>query len=252
MEISPVCIGTWSITARAAPFEHLCQALQLTNQTIISRAQLPRLLAKVNETVLAELVFQRFGLVLTTQQQAWFAADGKELRGSIKAGNKRGEVCVSLLAHATETIVGQTYYNGNKESERPAVAQLLVNTGMQNQKITLDALHLIPLTISSIHRDGGTYLVGLKANQQTLYRNWVGSSTLKSPCYERLDKPQRGHGRIDHRSYACFNMSKSRLAPRWQNSGIQTLVRVVRVRQGLTGIELSQDVTGPPVRLLCE
>jgi len=47
-------------------------------------------------------------------------------------------------------------------------------------------------------------------------------------------------------------MSKSRLAPRWQNSGIQTLVRVVRVRQGLTGIELSQDVTGPPVRLLCE
>jgi len=166
MEISPVCIGTWSITARAAPFEHLCQALQLTNQTIISRAQLPRLLAKVNGTVLAELVFQRFGLVLTTQQQAWFAADGKELRGSIKAGNKRGEVCVSLLAHATETIVGQTYYNGNKESERPAVAQLLVNTGMQNQKITLDALHLIPLTISSIHRDGGTYLVGLKANQQ--------------------------------------------------------------------------------------
>ena len=224
-------------------FDQLCQAVGLTKQTVISRAQLPRLLAKVNGVVLAELLFQRFGVCLTAQQQAWFAADGKELRGTIELGNKRGEACVSLVAHATEVIAGQTYYNGNKESERPAVAQLLVATGLQNQKITLDALHLIPLTIRAIHKAGGTYLVGLKTNQPMLYRSWVGSSTVKLPHYERQDSPQRGHARIDLRSYACFAMNPSYLAPRWQCSGMQTLVRVVRVRQQLSGVELSREVS---------
>jgi predicted transposase YbfD/YdcC len=224
-------------------FDHLCQALQLTNQTVISRAQLPRLLAKVNGVVLAELLFEHFGVCLTAQQQMWFAADGKELRGSIEPGNKRGQACVSLVAHTTEAIAGQAYYNGHKESERPVVHQLLTETGRQNQKITLDALHLIPLTITTIHSAGGIYVVGLKANQQNLYRCWVGSSTVKVPGYERQDAPRRGHGRIDHRNYACFAMSTSYLAPRWQVSGMQTLIRVVRVRQQLGGVELSREVS---------
>lgn len=224
-------------------FDALCQTLQLTNQTVISRAQLPRLLAKVNGLVLAAVLFEHFGVRLTAQQKAWFAADGKELRGSIITGNKRGEACVSLVAHTTETIAGQAYYKGRKESERPVVGQLLADTGIQNQKITLDALHLIPLTINAIHGAGGTYLVGLKTNQQTLYRCWVSSSTLKSPTYERQDVTQRGHGRIDQRSYACFAMHKSPLAPRWQASGMQILVRVARIRQTLTGVELSRDMS---------
>jgi predicted transposase YbfD/YdcC len=224
-------------------FSDLCQALQLSNQTVISRAQLPRLLAKVNGVMLAKLLFQRFGIRLTTQQKAWFAADGKELRGSIVSGNKRGEACVSLVAHASEVIAGQAYYNGRKESERPVVGQLLANTGLQNQKITLDALHLIPLTINAIHGAGGIYLVGLKTNQQVLYRCWVGGSTVKSPDYIGQDTVQRGHGRIDQRSYACFSMNRSPLAARWQPSGMQTLVRVARIRQTLAGVELSREVS---------
>lgn len=224
-------------------FDFLCQTLQLTNQTVISRAQLPRLLAKVNGVLLAELLFQRFGVRLTAQQKTWFAADGKELRGSIVPGNKRGEACVSLVAHGTEMIAGQAYYNGRKESERPVVSQLLTETGMQNQKITLDALHLIPLTINAIHGAGGIYLVGLKTNQQTLYRCWVGGSTVKAPGYERQDAAQRGHGRIDQRNYASFAMNTSPLAPRWQLSGMQTLVRVARIRQTLAGVELSREVS---------
>lgn len=224
-------------------FDCLCQVVQLTNQTVISPAQLPRLLAKVNGAVFAQLLFQRFGVCLTAQQQAWFAADGKELRGSIEPGNQRGQASVSLVAHATEVIAGQAYYNGHKESERPVVNQLLADTGLGQHKITLDALHLIPLTISNIHRAGGIYLVGLKANQQTLYQCWVGSSTVKSPNYERQEAPQRGHGRIEQRSYACFAMSKTHLAPRWQASGLQTLVRVVRVRQHLSGVEVSREVS---------
>lgn len=224
-------------------FDDLCRVLELTNQRVISRPQLPRLLAKINGLMLAELLFQRFGVVLTVQQQAWFAADGKELRGSIELGNKRGQACVSLVAHNGEAIAGQAYYNGSKESERPVVRQLLADMGMQNQKITLDALHLIPFTLKAIHQKGGLYLVGLKANQQILYRSWVGGSSVKMADYERQDKAERGHGRIDHRSYSCFAMNRHPLASRWQASGMQTLVRVVRVRQSLAGMELSREVS---------
>jgi len=189
------------------------------------------------------LLFQRFGVVLTVPQQAWFAADGKELRGSIEPGNKRGQACVSVVAHQGEAIAGQAYYDGTKESERPVVTQLLADMGMQNQKITLDALHLIPLTVQTIHQKGGLYLVGLKANQQILHRSWVGGSSVKVADYERQDRPKRGHGRIDHRSYSCFAMNRHPLAPRWQASGMQTLVRVVRVRQTLAGVELSREMS---------
>lgn len=224
-------------------FDDLCRVLLLTNHRVVSRSQLPRLLAKVNGHVFAELLFQRFGLVLTLEQQAWFAVDGKELRGSIEPGTKRGQACVSVVAHQDEVIAGQAYYNGTKESERPVVTQLLADMGMHNQKITLDALHLIPLTVKTIHQERGLYLVGLKANQQILYRSWVGSSSVKVADYERTDKPERGHGRIDQRSYSCFAMNRHPLAPRWQATGMQTLVRVVRVRQTLTGVESSRETS---------
>lgn len=80
-----------------------------------------------------------------------FALDGKELRGSIQTDHTRGEACVSALAHDSQEIANQAYYNGTKESERPTVRQLLNETGLYNQKLTLDALHLIPLTIEAIH-----------------------------------------------------------------------------------------------------
>lgn len=98
---------------------------------------------------------------------------------SIQPGHKRGEACVSALAHRTEQVVGQTYYNGTKESERPAVRKLLNDSNLYSQKITasadrLDALHLVPKTLDAIHGAEGVYLIGLKSNQAHLYRYCFG------------------------------------------------------------------------------
>ncbi len=106
-------------------FQALCQLTQQQNQTPISRAQLPLLLAKVNGNIFANLLFEWFGLPLDANQKGWFALDGKDLRGSIRPGHTRGEACVSVLAHESEEIIGQAYYNGDKESEKPTVRQLL-------------------------------------------------------------------------------------------------------------------------------
>lgn len=224
-------------------FETLCEATHMTNQRAISRAQLPLLLAKVNGVLFAQLLFEWFGLTLDDGLKRWFALDGKELRGSIQPDHTRGEACVSALAHDSQEIANQAYYNGTKESERPTVRQLLNETGLYNQKLTLDALHLIPLTLRAIHGADGVYVVGVKSNQAHLYRYCICSSLINKVAYERSDTAQRGHGRIDQRHYGCLSVSPLALAPRWKDAGISTLLRVKRIRQGLDGSGRTEEVS---------
>lgn len=212
-------------------FESLLEATQLTDHKVISRAQLPILLAKVNGLRFAQLLLEWFGFVLDENQKHWFSLDGKELRGSIQTGHTRGEVCVSALAHQTKQVVAQTFYSGTKESERPAVSHLLEQGSLCGQKLTLDALHLVPLTLHSIHAASGVYVVGLKANQAHLYRYCICQSLFNSSDYERVDEPTKHHGRLEQRTYRCFRLKPSALAPRWQEAGIATLVSVERQRQ---------------------
>ncbi len=72
----------------------LCHYLGIENTVPISRAQLPVLLKKIDIGFFAKLLFDFTGVVLSEQEKQWFAADGKELRGSIAKGEKRGEAVV--------------------------------------------------------------------------------------------------------------------------------------------------------------
>ncbi|WP_460911196.1 ISAs1 family transposase [Spirosoma areae] len=107
----------------------------------------------------------------------------------------------------------------------------------------MDALHLIPLTLNAIHGAKGVYVVGVKSNQAHLYRYCSCKSLSSKATYKRPDAPKRGHGRIDQREYACFTVSGSSLATRWQDAGISTLVQVKRIRHDLAGSPLSDEVS---------
>ncbi|MBB5284256.1 putative transposase YbfD/YdcC [Rhabdobacter roseus] len=222
-------------------FDALCSATQTWPESAISRAQLPLLLAKVDGEVFAQVLYAWFGLILSEEAKRWFTFDGKELRGSIQSGHQRGEACVSAQAHDSGQIVGQTYFNGTKESERPAVLRLLNDSGLCSQKITLDALHLTPKATKAIDGSKGVYLIGLKSNQAHLYRYCLCKCLTSKAAYERIDEPQRGHGRIDQRSYACHSLPANALAARWRKVGMGTCVAVTRTRNSLEGKPISQQ-----------
>lgn len=224
-------------------FHALCLHLTIQATNAISRAQLPRLLAQVNQPVLAELVQQHYGLTLSEEFTDWLSGDGKELRGSIAKGHKRGEVCVSIIAQADQAVVAQMHYNGAKESERPAIANLLKNKLLIDKKIVLDALHLTPSLLTAIHHHQGRYLIGLKSNQPVLRRLCFLQTMLAKPTFERVDAPERGHGRQDERQYECYSLGGLQLAPRWAKSGLTTLMVVTRVRRTLAGVETSRTVS---------
>jgi len=223
-------------------FQTLCDTLSLQATRLISRSQLPRLLARVNYTLLAQLIQQHYGLELPEGFADWLSGDGKELRGSIAKGHQRGEVCVSIVTQ-TQAVVAQTYYNGTKESERPAIINLLTNNDLLDKKIVLDALHLVPSLLEAIHQAKGTYLIGLKANQRLLRRLCLLQTLVHKPVFERVDASLRGHGRIDQRTYGCYSLAALTLAKRWARSGLATVVVVTRVRKTLAGVETARTVS---------
>lgn len=128
-------------------------------------------------------------------------------------------------------MVAQCFYNGSKESERPATNHLLEQGSLYGQKLTMDALHLIPLTLHSINAASGVYVVGLKANQAHLYRYCICRSLFDNSDYERVDKQKKHHGRLDQRTCRCFSLKPLALAPRWKDAVVATLIRVERYRR---------------------
>ncbi len=116
----------------------------------VSRSQLPLILEKVSVQVFDQLLFETFGFKLNPDERIWFAIDGKELRGSIESGERRGEAIVHAVAHQTGHSAAQEYYSGNKESEVLIVRQLLTKSGINSEKISLDALNCKPKTMEQI------------------------------------------------------------------------------------------------------
>jgi hypothetical protein len=94
--------------------ESLCEALGIDKKVVISRAQLPRVLQKVDLSLFEQVLFDNYGIELDEKEKEWFSGDGKELRGSIEKGEKRGQALVQLVRHSDGEVLGQSSYNGRK------------------------------------------------------------------------------------------------------------------------------------------
>ena len=88
-------------------------------------------------------------------------------------------------------------------------------------------------------------MVGLKANQANLYRQCICQSLFHTTDYEQLDGEKKQHGRTEQRTYQCYSLGSLALAPRWQTTGLATLIRVERNRQqgGIVSEKVSYSVS---------
>jgi predicted transposase YbfD/YdcC len=193
---------------------------------VVSRAHLPRLLARVDWVELNTLIDQHFGVqVELSATHDWVAIDGKVLRGTLASGDKQS--MVFAVSHASRTLLAQAPMHGSKASEIPVVRDLLTHSQLEAHKVTLDAHHCNPTTTAQIHQAGGQYVIQVKENQPLLLTQCqsVAATAMPLGSHEEYDK---GHGRLTTREGQCFDMRALRLAPRWSDSGIHTLVVVKR------------------------
>ena len=220
--------------------EKLCSLLQVKILRAVSRAQLPRILAKVDLAKFEEILFAHFSIQLDEEEKQWFAGDGKELRGSIEKGSKRGEVIVQLVRHEDGCVLGQSRYNGEKESEKPCLRNLIESKSAESQKITADALHLNPAMTSMIEQAKGIFVIGLKENQRELLADmkWYIKNHQPLDSHTTLDK---GHGRLEQRHYYHFDVSKEYFDKRWKTTNFRSLFKVIRHRTILKTDEHSEE-----------
>ena len=224
---------------------HLLEALDIDNQyvmKVVSRSHLPVLLSKVCVDTFGNLVFDHFGIVLTESEKTWFSVDGKEMRGTILSGDTRGEAIVQAVHQESKIAYCQGYYNGSKESEKGVVTELLRQTGLAKQGITLDALHFSPITLSCIAQLGGHYVVGLKENQEEIYKDMQQLFNLKNVDYQYFNK-EKGHGRIETRQYSIMDVRKEYFDKRWRFAQLSTVIQAKRTRTELKTGKYSDETS---------
>ena len=211
-------------------YEPLAGCLGIEKKKPVSRSQLPNILRKVSVEVFDRLLFENYGIKLSETQKKWFAIDGKELRGSIETGCKRGEAIVQAVSHETLQVAAQDYYAGEKESEVPTVRKLLEKGGLATKKITLDPLHCKPLSLEIITQAGGKYVVGVKNNQKKLKKQILRAIENQS-CLKKIPTQEKGHGRIESRNYQFNDVLEMEKDERWVNCQIKTAILVKRERE---------------------
>lgn len=211
--------------------------------TAVSEAQLGRILSGVDWTILNALSMRHLGVQIAchhphTDKEIWLSGDGKDLRGGVQisdcgTSSIRGEVSVRLIEHESKRIVAQTYYDGDKESEKIFIRNLLTDNKLSNCFITLDALHCDPKTTAMIHQAQGKFLIRVKENQEQLLKDLCSQARreLEDKRFLKTTTYDKGHGRIETRAYTLFDVSKQNFDDRWQTSNIQTFVEVNRQRR---------------------
>ena len=147
------------------------------------------------------------------------AIDGKTVRG---AKNKDGKAphLVAALAHGIGTVLGQVAVDA-KSNEIPAVRELLkAFADLAGTVLTIDAMHTQHDTAQLILGRGADYVMTVKGNMPTLYKQLKKLPWAAVPAVSSVS---RDHGRHARRTL------KVALAPAW--IGFDGAAQVAQLRR---------------------
>ncbi len=150
------------------------------------------------------------------------AIDGKTVRG---ARNKTGKAphLVAALAHGIGAVLGQVAVE-EKSNEIPAVRELLkAFTDLAGAVFTIDAMHTQHDTAQAILSRDAEYVMTVKANMPTLYRQLKKLPWTAIPAVSAVSTD---HGRRARRTI------KAVLAPAW--IGFAGAAQVAQLRRTVT------------------
>jgi predicted transposase YbfD/YdcC len=209
--------------------DFLCKATCFFAPRAISNPQLGRVLRTLDIVALNKIVYAHFGVEIAELSSGeWVAFDGKDLRGSIDSQlSSRSEVLVHGIRHSDRGIVVQSFYEGDKESEKLVVRDLLKSSKLETKSVTLDALHTDPTTLGQIAGRGGQYIVQVKENQKELTKD-LTSKARRLAVLNTIIEHDKGHGRVEKRTYEFFNIQDCLFDKRWESCHLSTLIVVNR------------------------
>jgi predicted transposase YbfD/YdcC len=150
------------------------------------------------------------------------AIDGKTVRGAKSKGGTAPHL-VAAMAHGAGAVLGQVAVEA-KSNEIPAVRELLrAFADLAGVVLTIDALHTQHDTAQLITGRGADYVMTVKANMPTLYKQLKKLPWARIPAVSSVS---RDHGRRARRTI------KLALAPAW--TGFEDAAQVAQLRRTVT------------------
>jgi predicted transposase YbfD/YdcC len=150
------------------------------------------------------------------------AVDGKSVRGA-KGKDGKAPHLVAALAHGIGAVLGQVAVDA-KSNEIPAVRELLKTfADLADVVLTIDALHTQHDTAQVILDRGADYVMTVKGNMPTLYKQLKKLPWASIPSVSSVST---GHGRRARRTI------KAALAPAW--IGFEGAAQVAQLRRTVT------------------
>ena len=196
---------------------------------------------------------------MTPQTLHQWVLDGKTLRGSHRPSHaQQAQSSLALYDLENRRVVAQRELAG-KGHERATALALVQELDLRGILLSADALHTQPAWCHCVRRQGGDYLLIVKANQRLLRadiallfseepRSWLPEQNAK--------QVDQGHGRLAIRSLRTSEELNDYLAPKWpdvaqvfrlQRSVIRCNRPTTETVYGLTSLTPS---VAPPARLL--
>lgn len=142
--------------------------------------------------------FHEFTDALAKVTSQLIAIDGKTIRNS---GKGKALHIVSAWCQNNQLILAQEKVE-DKSNEITAIPRLLRLLDLENRVVTIDAMGAQRQICQQIIEQGGDYIISLKGNQSTLYKDIVtyfeDSEVL--PTLAINEENDKGHGRIEQRT----------------------------------------------------
>ena len=157
--------------------------------------------------------------------------DGKSLRGAINKKGNRNVHIVHAWVHEEGMLIGQLKTD-EKSNEITAIPALIEQLDIEGATVSNDAAGCQKNIVNTILRGGGNYLLAVKDNQPTLYRDIVrlfDAAHTENFEYvlncDRHKSIEKKSGRIEKRSITIIS-DPSEISTAGEWAGLETLVEV--------------------------
>ena len=158
------------------------------------------------------------------------ALDGQTLCGARRAGQKKSAIhIVSAWAAGLRLVLAQTAV-AEKSNEITAIPEVLKILDIKGCIVTMDAMGCQQKHTQQIINQEGDYVIGLKGNQgTTLTAVEEHFATTPETDFKKCTDTDKGHGRIETRTYFAANASEIRDLKEWP--GLKSAIKVVSTRE---------------------
>ena len=119
---------------------------------------------------------------------------------------------------------------------------LLKDKKLASKHLTFDALHTQHETLEMVQDANGIYVAQVKANQAMLLEDLQDHISLAAP-FSHSETWNKGHGRIECRQTACYDIIPVCFEEKWKGSGLATLIVVRRTSTRSKTGQTSQETS---------